>query len=136
MGQEKEGVARGLTFTPAPGISEHCSVTLQVVDAYGNDVAESLIFPVWLSDAATGIGLAAAAPDGINVLATAPANGVDIGILFAAKALLIQTKADGSYILDIYDAAGQVFYVAATIPGGPNAGRIVVSRVLAAADFT
>lgn len=120
-----------ITFTFAVGASNHCSVTLQAVDADGEDVAESLIFPVWLSDAATGIGLAAAAPDALAALA----GSADIGILTAIKALLVQTAADGSYVLDINDAAGQVFYVAAEIPGCPNSGKVAVSRVTSAADF-
>lgn len=120
-----------ITFTFAAGASNHCSVTLQAVDADGEDVAESLIFAVWLSDAATGIGLAATPPDALAALT----GSVDVGILTAATALLVQTKADGSYVLDINDAAGQVFYVAAEIPGCPNSGKVAVSRVTSAADF-
>jgi len=128
------GIARKLTFSPAAGgVSNHCSVSIQVVDAYDNAVAESFVFNLWLSDAVTGLGVAATPPDALTALSS---YGHDIGILTAASALVVQTLANGKYILDITDAAGQIFYVAAVIPGGPNAGRTIVSRVLSAADFT
>lgn len=132
-----EGVARYITFTPAVGASStKCAVTIQVVDAYGKAVAESLVFWVWLSNAATGIGLSSYS-DTIAVLA---GGGVDIltETVTTVKAILVQTLATGKYILDITEAttADQPkIYVAALIPGGPNFDRIAVSRILTAADF-
>ena len=131
-----EGVARYITFSPAAGgASNHCYATIQVVDAYGNAVAESFMFWVWISDVATGIGLSAKSDamavitDGADFIAIAYTNG---------NLIFVQTDATGKYVLDITEATAgdRDFYIAATIPGGPNAGRIAVSRVLTTADFT
>lgn len=133
MGQEQEGVARNITFTPAAGAANVCEVKLQVVDAYGKAVAEGLVFNLWLSDAATGLGVTATDASG-TVQAKSDA-GHDLGIHTAKKSLVVQTLADGSYTLEITDTAKTAFYVAAQIPGGPNAGRTVVSTVLATANY-
>lgn len=129
-------IPRNITFTPAAGEATHCSVTLQVVDANGDAVEEVFVFPVWISDAATGVGVSTT-PDAIAALA---GSGVDIitATITTKKAILAQTLADGSYVLDITEAtAGEqaTIYVAATIPGCPNSGRTAVSRILTADDF-
>ena len=132
-----EGVARYLTFTPAVGASStKCALTIQVVDAYGNAVKESFVFWLWLSNAATGIGLSAYS----DTIAVLSGGGADIltETVTTVKAILCQTLATGKYILDITEAttADQPkIYVAAMIPGGPNSGRIAVSRILTADDF-
>jgi len=131
-----EGVARYLTISPAAGgASNHCYTTIQVVDAYGNAVKESLIFWVWISDVATGIGISAKS-DAMAVITY----GIDFIVIAqtALNLILVQADANGKYVLDITEATAgdRDFYVAATIPGGPNAGRTVVSRVLTTADFT
>lgn len=131
------GVARDIKFSPAAGgASTHSYVTIQVVDAYGNNVAESLVFWVWLSDVATGIGLSSYS-DAMAVITY----GADLIAIAATggNLILVQTDATGKYVLDITEgttADQPKIYVAATIPGGPNAGRTTVSRILTAADFT
>jgi len=132
-----EGVARYLTFSPAAGgASNHSYVTIQVVDAYGNAVEECFMFPVWLSDVATGVGVSTKA----DAMAALSSNGVDIitAAITTIKCLFCQTLATGKYVLDITEATAgdRDFYIAALIPGGPNSGRIAVSRVVATADFT
>jgi len=137
MVQIPEGVARYLTFSPAAGgASTHSYVTIQVVDAYGKAVKESFIFWVWLSNAATGIGLSSYS-DAMAVITY----GADFIVIAntGVNLILVQTDANGKYVLDITEGTTgdqPKIYVAATIPGGPNAGRITVSRILTAADFT
>ena len=69
------------------------------------------MFLLWLSDAATGLGLAATAASG--AVAVKGTDGFDIGILTAKKALVCQTKADGTYILSITDTSKTLYYVCA-----------------------
>ena len=127
------GIARNITFTPKAGGANVCEVKLQVVDAYGDAVAEAFNFIVWLSDAATGIGLTGT--DASGTVKAKSACGTDFKVLTAKKAILVQTLADGSYTLEITASTKTAFYVAATIPGGPNAGRTTVSTVLATANY-
>ena len=58
--------------------------------------------------------------------------GQDLAVLSAKKALRVQTKADGKYILEITDSAKTTFYVAAQLPA---AGAADVSAILATGDY-
>jgi hypothetical protein len=71
-----------------------------------------VLFLLHLSDDATGLGLTAT--DASGTVTAKAASGTDFGVLTAKKALLAQTKADGSFILEITDTAKTSFYVIAT----------------------
>lgn len=118
------------TLTPAAGGANVCEVTIQAKDAAGANMARAVLLAVWLSDAATGIGITGTSASG-TVQAKA-ASGTDLGALTAKKALLVQTKANGSYTLEITDTAKTGFYVcAAPLRGGsPN-----VSAQLSAGNY-
>ncbi|HTR71868.1 MAG TPA: hypothetical protein VMH41_16785 [Mycobacteriales bacterium] len=118
------------TLTPAAGSSNVCEVTIQAKDAAGNNLARSIPILIWLSDAATGIGLTATSASG--AVAAKASSGSDFGALTAKKALLSQTKADGSYILSITDSAKTGFYVAV---GLPNGTAPVVSAQLVSGNY-
>ena len=60
------------------------------------------------------------------------ASGEVVGTYTAKKALLVQTKADGTFILEITDTAKTHFYVCAEIP---LTGKYIVSTQLATASY-
>jgi len=132
MGENLQGVARDIKFTPAAGDSNVCEVTMQVVDAYGNNVNEVLNFLVYLSDSASGEGLTDTSASG-NVEAVSGYQ--DLGALTAKKALMVQTDSTGKYVLSITDSSKTNFYVCAVVPGGKNDGRVSVSAQLATANY-
>lgn len=123
------GSPDGFTFSAASSTANICLVTVQAVDNEGASVAGVFLYDLWLSDAATGIGLTAVTASGA---VGAGASGADIGVLTTKKATRVQTDATGKYILSITDTAKTAFYVAAQIPGS---SRIAVSAVLATANF-
>jgi hypothetical protein len=131
-GLTKVGLGWNVTFSPAPGASNHCSVTIQVKDNDGNNIDEAIGLVVWLSDEPDGSDLTNTAISG-SALAAATGGGTLLGQLTAKKAAYVVTNNDGAFILDIEDSAKTAFYVCAVVPGQP--GRIAVSDVLATADY-
>jgi len=118
------------TFTPAAGGANVCEVTIQAKDEDGADLARAVPFLLWLTDAATGIGLTGTAASG--AVAAKAASGTDFAALTAKKAIIAQTKADGSYVLSITDTAKTLYYVAAMALGY---GVPSVSAQLEATDY-
>lgn len=110
------GLPFDYTITPAAGAANVCEVTIQAKDANGDNVAHVVPLYVWLSDAATGEGLTGTAASG--AVAAKAASGTDLSVLVAKKALLVQTKADGSYVLSITDSAKTAFKVCVQSPNG------------------
>ena len=104
------------TLTPAAGAANVCEVTIQAKDPDGAAIAHVVPLLVWLSDAATGAGLTATTASG-NVEAKA-ASGTVLSALTAKKALLVQTLADGSFVLSITDTAKTAFKVCVQSPQG------------------
>jgi hypothetical protein len=124
------GAVGSLSFAPAAGGANVCEVTIQAKDAAGDDVAVPVLLAVWLSDAETGLGLTATGASG--TVQAKSAAGHDFAALTAKKALIVQTLADGSYVLEITDSAKTTFYVAAQVLGGVVGG---VSAQLETADY-
>ena len=104
------------TFTPDDGSANVSEVKIQAVDAHGTAVAKALLAVVWLSDAATGAGLTGTTASG--TVQAKSGEGTDVNTLSAKKAILVQTKVDGSYTLEITDDAKTDFYVCAQSVGG------------------
>ena len=117
------------TFAAAAGAANITEVTITAKDADSNTVAAPLLCTVWLSDAATGVGLTATAASG--TVAAKSASGADFGVLTAKKATVVQTLASGIYILEITDTAKTTFYVCAQAP----TGAISISAQLATGDY-
>ena len=117
------------TFAAASAAANIAEVTITAKDADGNTVAAPLLCTVWLSDAATGVGLTTTAASG--TVAAKAASGVDFGVLTAKKATVVQTLASGVYILEITDTAKTAFFVAAQAPNG----AVSISAVLATGDY-
>ena len=106
-----DDLPKNFTFTPAAGASTVCEVTIQAKDAAGVAMTRAVLFLLYLSDALTGIGLTGTTASGAVTAKTA--SGTDFGAITAKKALLAQSKADGTFILSITDAAKTGFYVCA-----------------------
>lgn len=106
-----DAIPASFTLAAAAGGANVCEVTITAKDAAGATLAAATEILVWLSDAATGLGITGTAASG-TVQAKA-ASGTDLAALTAKKCLLVQTKADGTYILEITDAAKTLFYVCA-----------------------
>ena len=117
------------TFGIASAGTNIAEVTITAKDADGNTVAAPLICTVWLSDAATGVGLTGTAASG--TVAAKSASGADFGVLTAKKATVVQTLASGIYILEITDSAKTAFYVCAQAPNGV----VGISTQLATGDY-
>ena len=103
----------------AKGASSNLSnVTFQVQDCYGNAIAGVFEIDIYLSDAATGVGLTATtASGGIAALA---ASGTVLGVMTASKAVTVITNAAGLFTLVITDTAKTGFYpVACFLTGMP-----------------
>jgi hypothetical protein len=126
-GQQVNNGARNVTLTPAAGTANQSLVTLQLKDAAGNAIAVVTPIDVWLSDAATGIGLTGTTASGA---VAAGASGTDLGVLTTKKAITSLTDATGKYILAITDTAKTGFFVCAAV-----GSKIYVSAALVAGNY-
>ncbi len=106
------------SISAAPGVANVSLVTFQLKDGAGNNLANVTEMDVWLSDAATGIGLTATTASGA---VAAGASGTDLGDLTVKKAKLVATDATGKYILSITDTGKTGFYPCCTVPGTDKA---------------
>lgn len=106
-----DDLCASVTLTPAAGAANVCEVTLQAKDAAGVAMTRAVMLLVWLSDAATGVGLTATTASG--AVTAKASSGTDFGALTTKKALVAQTKTDGTFILSITDTGKTGFYVCA-----------------------
>lgn len=124
------GQAFTVTTSAAAGGSNISDVTFTVKDVNGTAVAAPTLMVVYLSDAADGEGLTATSASG-TVVAKA-SSGTDVATLTSKKALLVQTKDDGTYTLAITDTAKTAFYPCAYLFNGTPAQ---VGTVLATGNY-
>jgi hypothetical protein len=125
-----DDIVASFSFSASAGASDVCEVAITLKDAAGATVDGARPFMVWLSDAATGVGLTGTSASG-TVQAKAE-SGADFATFTAKKALLVQPLATGIYTLEITDTAKTAFYVcAATLDGRAYS----VSTVLATEDY-
>lgn len=111
------------SFTKAAETANMIAVTIQA-KARKRVIAKRVWLNVWLSDAATGVGLVATAPDG-GVAAGASGNIQNAFV--ASKMFKCLTDATGKLILNITHAAGaKTLYVGVEMPDG----TIVVSTAV------
>jgi hypothetical protein len=104
------------SFTPAAGAANIANVTITPLDSQGNAMTGIREIEVWLSDAATGAGLTATTASG--TVQAKSGEGTVLTALTAKKHILAQSKASGTFILEITDTAKTLFYVAVRGPGG------------------
>lgn len=117
-------------YVIAASTANVCDIALSLKDGHGNAVAKSVPLIIWLSDDAAGTGLSTTSASG--TVQAKSASGADFGILTAKKALIVQTKIDGTYTLEITDTSKTGFYVCAQIP---FTGFTAASRQLVTADY-
>jgi hypothetical protein len=123
-------LASVIGFSIAQGGSSNITlVSIQMEDKNGNPVPGVQCIDIWLSDAATGIGITGTTASGA---VAAGASGTDLGVLTTKKVTRVLTDANGKYILSITDTAKTLFYVAASLPAN---GSVYVSRQLVVGDY-
>jgi len=115
------------TLTPAAGAANVTNVTIQLKDGSGTALANAAVVDVWLSDAATGLGITGTGASGTP----APTTGTILGILTAKKAWRVVSNASGVIVLEITDTAKTGFYVAV----GANNTVIAISAQLVAGNY-
>lgn len=103
-----------VTITIGAEDTNSINVALQLRSG-GEDLAQVGIVEAYLSDAATGIGIAATAPDGDIAIGT---DGAILGELVADKYFILQSEADGDIDLDIGETGADTFYLVVILPGG------------------
>jgi hypothetical protein len=118
-----------VTITNAANGANVSNVTFQVKDGGGSNLAVVVPIDVWLSDAATGIGLTATTATGA---VGAGSSGTDLGVLTTKKANRSLTDATGKYILSITDTNKTTFFPCCTIAG---TGQISVGAQLTAGSY-
>lgn len=117
------------TFTPATDGANVTKITIQIVDSDDKAYAAVVPMDVFLSDAATGVGLTAVTASGA-VNAKSGAGGADLGTLTTKKALRVQTDATGKYVLSITDTAKTGFY-----PCVNFGSKLIVGAVLVTGNY-
>jgi hypothetical protein len=118
----------GATFSATAGAANTTAVAISFTDHTGTTLEETTWFELWLSDNATGAGVAAAAP---NTSATVT-GGVEVTEYVTDVAWLVQAPADGNFELTLVDTAKQQLYVCIK---HPVTGRTVVLGQLQTADY-
>ena len=116
-----------ITFAQAEGGANVAEVTLTLTDGAGNTLERAMNVEIWLSDAATGLGITGTTASG--TVTAKSASGTVLTALTAKKHIIGQTKTDGTFVLEITDTSTTGFYVAATCP---TTGEIFVSDEITA----
>lgn len=111
------------TFNINTQAGNDITVNIQLVDAGGDDMAAVSYVNAFVSDAASGIGIAATAPSGG---AAAGTDGAVIAELVTSKMWTLQSEADGDIDLVITEAAADTWYLVVVLPNG----RQVVSGAI------
>lgn len=90
------------------------TVSGQVQDGDGNDMATRCLLYFFLSDDANGDSLAATAPDG------GVAAGTDgwVDIITTGKSGYVMTEADGDFDIAITESGADTFYLGVRMPDG------------------
>jgi hypothetical protein len=114
FGEVDSASAGSASFTiGSEGAAINVAVALE--DGAGNALASLQGVNIFLSDAATGIGITATAPDGGIAIGT---DGAIIDAAVAGKALWVQTEADGTFDIDITETGAATFYLVVQLPNG------------------
>ena len=103
------------TITAAAGAANTATVTIQLKDGSGTNIARSIYFKVYASSAADGLTLASAASTGFSVASggLSLANGSAITTEISAM-----SSATGGCVLSLLDTAKQTSYLVLVLPSG------------------
>ena len=103
------------TITAAAGASNTATVTVQLKDGSGTNLARSMYFKVYASSASDGLTLASAASTGFSVASggLSLANGTAVTTQISAM-----SSATGGCVLSLLDTAKQTSYLVLVLPNG------------------
>ena len=103
------------TITAAAGASNTATVTIQLKDGSGTNLARSVGFKVYASSASDGLTLASAASTGFSVASggLSLANGSAVTTQISAM-----SSATGGCVLSLLDTAKQTSYLVLVLPNG------------------
>ena len=103
------------TITAAAGAANTSTITIQLKDGSGTNMARSIAFKVYASSAADGLTLASAASTGFSVASGGLSlqNGAAITTQISAM-----SSATGGCVLSLVDTAKQTSYLVLVLPNG------------------
>lgn len=103
------------TITAAAGAANTATVTVQLKDGSGTNLARSMFFRVYASSAADGLTLASAASTGFSVASggLSLANGTAVTTQISAM-----SSATGGCVLSLLDTGKQTSYLVLVLPNG------------------
>lgn len=126
-----QGLDGDIEFTiAAGGTSNEVNVDIQVVDNAGEDVEETFLLDVWLSESASGV-ISSDAPSGNFTVETTGTLVYPLSATTSAH-IMVMTDATGTCRLSLIDSAKLAYYICVK---EPRSGRTVRSRILATADY-
>lgn len=117
-------------FAAAAGGANVAEVTISPLDSGGDPLTGVRNLEVWLSDAATGIGLTGTTASG--TVTAKSGEGTVFVTHTAKKHLTVQTKAAGTFVLEITDTAKTGYYVCVR---DPATGAVHVSAQLVTGKY-
>ena len=117
-------------FAAAAGGANVSEVTISPLDSGGDLLTGVRLLEIWLSDAATGIELTGTTTSG--TVTAKSAEGTVFVTHTAKKHLTVQTKAAGTFVLEITDTAKTGFYVCVR---DPATGAVHVSDQLVTGNY-
>lgn len=103
------------TITAAAGAANTATITIQLKDGSGTNIARSIAFRVYASSAADGLTLASAASTGFSVASggLSLANGTAVTTQITAM-----SSATGGCVLSLLDTGKQTSYLVLVLPSG------------------
>lgn len=102
----------GATLTVGTETDDVINVAIQLTDVFGADLASIGVVHAYISDSATGDGIASSAPSGGVAIGT---DGSILAELVTDKLFVLQSESDGDIDLDITGTSGS----AGAEPEGP-----------------
>lgn len=120
---EVDGAPVNATLTVGAEAGNAIAVTIQLKDADSANIAAARAIDVWISDASTGNGLCATAPNG-GIAASG--TGVTSIVVTAGKLLQVKCGASGAATVTLTDNGTPTFYLAVRLPNG----KVVVSGAI------
>lgn len=115
VGSPGTGVADASITVGAEASGNVITCAIQLKEADGTDLATIGVVDVYVSDSATGDGVAASAPNGGMAAGT---DGAVVASIVANKVLKMSSEADGDIDVQITDSGTPTFYLVVVLPDG------------------
>ena len=107
--------ADGATFVIGTEAANVINVGVTLVDSEVATVASQQVVRVFVSDSATGVGIAATAPSSATAVGT---DGVILVTDVAGKVYTVESAATGLFDLDVTETGTDTFYLVVVLPNG------------------